>query len=261
MQRPRLLQVFAAVALTCAALAASAAEPTTTLKDSGDAAHLFGYLPKPGMDAQFDAGYRKHLEWHRTHDDPLVWYGWYVTHGPRMGMFIDGTFGAPFAAFDNRVAPSDDGKDADRTFLPYGEPTYRAVYRVRRDLSAGTPLEQWRPTKLVQVYTYEVRLGRSERFEKIVKRMRAALDTAKHKSSFTWYEGVGGTASPGYMLMVSREGWSAFDEGPGGLEGVLASVEDTTVRQQLLDGFAGTVDEVQAEIWSYRSDMSLIPSN
>ena len=258
MPRFRLFQALAALAIACAALPALAAEPS--LRDSGDAAHLFGYRPKDGMAAQFDAGYKRHLDWHRTHADPLVWYGWYVTHGPRMGMFVDGSFGAPFAAFDNRVAPAEDGKDAERSFLPYGEPTYRAVYRVRRDLSSGTPLEQWQPTRLMQVYTYKVRIGRSERFEKIVKRMRAALDTAKAKSSYTWYEGIGGTSAPGYMLLVARDGWAAFDESRGGLEGVLASVEDATVRQQLLEGYAGTVEEVQSEIWSYRSDLSLIPS-
>ena len=259
MLRIRLLQGLATLAIACATLPAPAAEPAT-LRDSGDAAQLFFYRPKDGMESQFDAGYRKHLEWHRTHDDPLVWYGWYITHGPRMGTFIDGSFGAPFAAFDQRVAPADDGKDAERTFLSYAEPTARAVYRVRRDLSTGVPLEQWAPTKLVQVYTYKVRVGRGERFEKIAKRMRATLDAAKVKSAFTWYEGVGGTASPSYMLMVSRDGWGAFDEARGGLEGVLASVDDATVRLPLLEGYAATVEEVQSEIWSYRSDLSLIPT-
>lgn len=259
MPRLRFLQAIATLAIACAALPALAADPTQSLRDTGDAAHLFAYRPKPGMESQFDAGYKRHLDWHRTHDDPLVWYGWYVTHGPRMGMFIDGTFGAPFAALDNRVAPAEDGKDADRTFLPYGDPTERTVFRVRRDLSNGTPLEQWQPTRMVQVYTYKVRIGRSERFEKIVKRMRAALDTTKPKSSFTWYEGIGGTPTPGYMLMVARDGWASFDEGRGGLEGVLAWVEDPTVRQQLLEGYAASVEDVQSEIWSYRSDLSLIP--
>jgi hypothetical protein len=77
------------------------------------------------MEDPFDAGYQKHLAWHRAHQDPLVWYGWTVTHGPRMGMFIDGTFGAPFAAFDQRVAPADDAKDAERSFLLHGQPTFR----------------------------------------------------------------------------------------------------------------------------------------
>jgi hypothetical protein len=235
-----------------------AANPTTT-RNTGDAAHLFGYTPKPGMEAQFDAGYQKHLGWHRMHGDPLVWYGWTVTHGPRMGMFIDGTFGAPFAAFDQRVAPAEDAKDSARTFLPFGEPAFRAVYRVRRDLGTGTPLEQWQPTSMVEVHVYKVRLGKSAQFEQIAKRARAVVEASAGKGAHTWYEGVGGTASPEYMLMVAREGWASFDHAPGDLEGVLASVEDATTRRELLAAYASSVDSVTSEIWRYRSELSLIP--
>jgi hypothetical protein len=228
-----------------------AAEPTTSLRNSGDAAHLFGYVPKPGMEAQFDAGYRRHLEWHRTHADPLVWYGWYVTHGPRMGTFIDGSFGAPFAAFDQRVAIADDVRDADRNVTPYADAAFRTVYRVRRDLSTATPLEEWKPTAMVQVHTYKVRLGKAKQFEQIVKRMPKL-------GAFTWYEGVGGTDSE-YVLMVARDGWANFDS-PGDLEGVLATIEDPTTRRELLSGYAAFVEDVTSEIWRYRSDLSLIPS-
>jgi hypothetical protein len=243
------------------ALPAFAQEPKST-RDSGDAAHLFGYLPKDGMRAQFDAGYRKHLEWHAAHADPLVWYGWYVTHGPRAGMFIDGSFGAPFAAFDQRVAPADDAKDAERSFLPFGQPTFRASYRVRRDLSSGTPLERWQPTQLVDVHRYRVKLGRSSHFELLAKRMRTALEASGAKDvAYTWYQGVAGTATPEYMLMVARKGWAGFENAPGDLEGVLATLDDASTRRELLMGLSASVEEVTSEVWQYRSELSLIPAN
>ena len=242
------------------ALPAIAQEPKAT-RDSGDAAHLFGYLPKEGMRAQFDAGYRKHLEWHAAHADPLVWYGWYVTHGPRAGMFIDGSFGAPFAAFDQRVAPADDAKDAERNFIAFAQPTFRAAYRVRRDLGTGTPLERWQPTQLVDVHRYRIKLGRSPHFELLVKRMRAALEASGEKDvAYTWYQGVAGTAAPEYMLMVARKGWAGFDGAPGDLEGVLATFDDATTRRELLMGLAASVEDVTSEVWQYRSDLSLIPA-
>lgn len=254
--KPAVLRLpLLALLLLCGA--APAAEPEAkSLRDSGDAAQLFGYVPKDGMRAQFDAGYRKHLGWHATNGDPLVWYGWYVTHGPRAGMFIDGSFGAPFAAFDHRVAPAEDAKDAERAFLPFAQPAFRAVYRVRRDLSTGTPLERWEPTPLVDVHHYKVKLGRSIHFEQIARRMRAALDAKG--VAYTWYEGVAGTATPEYMLMVARKGWAGFDA-PGDLEGVLGHLDDAN-RRELLLGFAASVDEVTAEVWQYRSELSLIPA-
>ncbi|HWI24804.1 MAG TPA: hypothetical protein VNS59_07760 [Lysobacter sp.] len=236
------------------------AQESKSTRDSGDAAHLFGYLPKDGMRAQFDAGYRKHLEWHAMRADPLVWYGWYVTHGPRAGMFIDGSFGAPFAAFDQRVAPADDAKDAERSFLGFAEPTFRMEYRVRRDLSTGTPLERWQPTPLVEVHRYRVKLGRSSHFELLAKRMRSTLEASGAKDvAYTWYQGVAGTGTPEYMLMVSRNGWAGFDGASGDLEGVLGTLGDATTRRELLMGVAASVDEVTSEVWQYRSDLSLVP--
>jgi hypothetical protein len=254
-QRALLLSLSIACALP------AIAQETTSTRDSGDAAHLFGYLPKEGMRAQFDAGYRKHLEWHATHADPLVWYGWYVTHGPRAGMFIDGSFGAPFTAFDQRVAPAEDAKDAERSFLGFAEPTFRATYRVRRDLSSGTPLERWQPTQLVDVHRYRVKLGRSTHFELLARRMRTVLEGSGAKDvAYTWYQGVAGTATPEYMLMVARKGWSGFDSAPGDLEGVLATLDDASTRRELLMGLAASVEEVTGEVWQYRSDLSLVPA-
>ena len=236
----------------------AAAQDAKSTRDSGDAAHLFGYTPKEGMRAQFDAGYRKHLGWHAAHADPLVWYGWYVTHGARAGMFIDGSFGAPFAAFDQRVAPADDAKDAEANVLAYGQPAFRASYRVRRDLGTGTPLEHWQPSKLVEVHHYRLKLGRAAQFEQIVKRMRVALEANKQHAACTWYQGVAGTATPEYMLMVAREGWAGFGT-PGDLESVLGTLEDATTRRELLTAYAASVDEVSSEVWQYRADLSLIP--
>lgn len=254
--RPIRSALLLPLALACASPAM--AQEAKSLRDSGDAAHLFGYVPKDGMRAQFDAGYRKHLGWHAAHGDPLVWYGWYVTHGARAGMFIDGTFGAPFAAFDHRVAIADDAKDAEANVLAYAQPTFRASYRVRRDLGNGTPLERWQPTTLVDVHHYKVKLGRSAQFEQIVRRMRAAVEAGHKDVACTWYQGVAGTATPEYMLMVARNGWSGF-ESPGDLENVLATLDDPTTRRELLMAFAASVDEVSSEVWQYRSDLSLLP--
>lgn len=255
--RTRALLAFLAIAATAPLFAAEPTTASTSLRNTGDAAHLFGYTPKPGMEAQFDAGYRKHLDWHKTHDDPLVWYGWYVTHGPRMGMFIDGSFGAPFSAFDNRVAIADDVKDADRNVTPYADAAFRSVWRVRRDLSTGTPLEEWKPSAMVQVHTYKVRLGKAKQFEQIVKRMRSVAEASGKTGAFTWYEGIGGVDNE-FILMVARDGWGAFDA-PGDLEGVLATIEDATTRRELLSGYAAFVEDVSSEVWRYRSDLSLIP--
>ena len=70
----------------------------------GDAAFLFAYTVREEQMNNFVEGYKKHLQWHMDKNDPLPWYAWFVFTGNRLGLFIDGTFGISFEAFDNRVA-------------------------------------------------------------------------------------------------------------------------------------------------------------
>ena len=246
----RSLAMFLGLLLAPAAIAASTATPTT--RDSGDAAHLFGYRAKPGMRARFDAGYRRHLEWHRAHRDPLVWYGWYVVDGPRAGMFVDGSFGAPFAAFDRRVDPAGDAADGAVNVTAYAEPAMRASYRLRRELSSGVPLERWQPPASMQVFRYRLRPGTQARFEQALAVARERLRATTGAPMYTWYEKIVGGALPEFMLMVVREDWASYDRAPGGVEALLRDSD-------ALAAYADAVEGVEAETWSYREDLSLIP--
>ncbi len=229
----------------------AAAQPAST-RDSGDAAHLFGYRAKAGMRARFDAGYRRHLQWHRAHRDPLVWYGWYVTDGPNAGMFVDGTFGAPFAAFDRRVDPQGDAADGAANVTAHADSVLRASYRLRREFSTGFPLERWRPSPSVQVFRYRLRPGTQAAFERALAAARARLRGIADAPAHTWYEKLTGGALPEFMLMVARDGWASYDRDPAGLEALLHESD-------ALDAYAASVESVEAETWTYRADLSLIP--
>jgi hypothetical protein len=245
----RSLAMFLCLLLAAPAVAADAA----STRDSGDAAHLFGYRAHPGARERFDAGYRQHLQWHRAHRDPLVWYGWYVADGPRAGMFVDGTFGAPFAAFDQRVDPKGDAADAAANVNAHAEAVLRASYRVRREFSTGLPLEQWRPSPTVQVLHYRLRPGMQLRFERALAVARERLRGVPDAQAHTWYEKLTGGPLPEFMLLVARDGWADYDaELATGLETLLHG-------SPALDDLAASVEIIEAETWTYRADLSLIP--
>lgn len=226
---------------------------------SGDAAHLFAYYPKEGMRPQFEEGYRRHLAWHRENQDPLVWCGWYVGHGERTGLFIDGSFGRPFAAFDRRVKPAADAADAARTMGPYADPAFRSTYVLRRDLSTGQPLEEQRPSASVQVLHYRLRPGTERRFERAVLAAREALSRTPDAPEHTWYELVVGGERPGYMLMVARDGWASYDRFRLRLSDLIADGREPAEAVRLLDNLSAAVESVLAETWSYREDLSYLP--
>ena len=69
------------------------------------------WKPKDGQAANFEAGYKQHLKWHRSAGDLWDWYGWLIISGPRDGQFIDATFGHAWSDLDHRVDPAGDGAD------------------------------------------------------------------------------------------------------------------------------------------------------
>jgi len=251
---PRYVFVILLFALTGICRAQPSSSPP-----AGTAAFLFTYHPRPGMQAQFDEGYRRHLRWHEEKKDPLVWYGWYVTSGERTGMFIDGSFGASFAAFDRRIEPKADAADFAQTSAPFAETALRSTYRLRPDLSTGQPLEERQPSPQVEVVHYVLRSGMERAFEEVIGKLRAALGKTRGVPVHTWYELVVGGESPGYMLMVPRQGWGDYEAAPATLGAILERAYGAEQARALRQSLAAAVDHTRSELWSYRQDLSYFP--
>ncbi|MFC3551715.1 hypothetical protein ACFOLC_11915 [Lysobacter cavernae] len=244
-----------ALAVASPSLTAQAVRSEETLIDSGDAAHLFAYTPKPGMRAQFDAGYRAHLRWHRDRQDPLPWFGWDIVDGDRAGLFVDGSFGTSFAAFEQRIDPVGDQADAARNVTAYAEPAFRASYRLRRELSTALPLEHWRPSEIVQVFHYTLRPGTQPCFEQAVRAARTVLLGEATAPAHSWYEKRDGGIAPEYMLMIAHYGQAGYDHRSRSLETLL----ERSGNAAALADLTASATTVKTETWSYRADLSLIP--
>lgn len=86
--------------------------------------------PKEG----FDAGYQRHLEWHRAHNDPWVWHGWTIITGARIGTFVDATVDRTPQEIDTAVSPAEDAADFARNVSPVGRLISSSIFRSRADL-------------------------------------------------------------------------------------------------------------------------------
>ena len=212
---------------------------TTSQSAAPAAAMLFAYRPKAGSERQFHEAYRRHLAWHQAHNDSLVWYGWEVASGPRLGLFVDGTFGLPFAAFDQRVEPAADAADFAASAGPLADATGRWSWELRPELGTGAPLESWRPSPMIEVTTWYVRPGAEARFEAVVRRARSARDNA---AVTAWYRVVNGDAVGAYVQMVFRERFADWDAAPVDLPALGDLVTGST-----------------SELWRYLPESSLIP--
>lgn len=222
--------------------------PGAVLAQQTSGGFLFSYQPHAGEVSAFEEGYRAHLAWHRANQDSLVWYGWNVLAGPRLGQFVDGAFGMRFAALDARVDPRGDAANAAETFRPHGTATARELLLLRPNLSTATPLEELAPRPFVQVVRYTADPGTVTRLERTLEAVRQA---ARPDSllPYTIYEIVAG-AEPGFLLMVWREGMGSFDR--------VGRNPERALRYRIAEWGDGPMIEVTRELWRYRPDLSYL---
>lgn len=227
----------------------------------GNAAFLFAYNPKEGQENQFNEGYKSHLEWHRRNADPFVWYGWYVLSGDRVGMFIDGTFGISYEAFDNRVAPAEDIAHFQRTTAPYADVAYRKVFKLLEDLSTGTVLENRNPAGYIDAYIFSLFPGKEPEFEEVVSRLVSKLKNEGIDQQFTFYRKLTGGNLPTYLMMVHHSGFAAFDSDQTitTLSHLTDQYIDESTAREMLDQLSQCIRNIYGETWHYRSDLSYFP--
>lgn len=249
----------------------SAQEPTT-------GGFLFSYQPRAGERPLFEAGYRRHLDWHESMRDSLSWFGWDVLVGPRPGLFVDGVFGVPFAALDARVDPAGDQADAARNVLTHADPLSREMLALRPDLSTADPLADGAPSLFVEVVRYPV----SPAGSRVMELALASLGERGRDGvllPYTVYERVAG-ASPGFVLMIWRDRLATFDEHGRNprraLRAILSDVRGVLsgARDALPGTTAGAAGErdtaasrpptslldgpVTSEVWMYRRDLTYL---
>jgi len=190
---------------------------------------------REGMSAQFEAGYRRHLEWHRSNRDPWSWYGWSVVFGERVDWFMDGTFGHSAGSLDSAVAPAADGRDADTNVASYADFMSNGIYEFLPDVSNGSPEPP--PSPLLELATYDLEPGAGPAFEQRL-RTRKGDGSESH-----WFRLVAGGSIPRYLCLRPRQN--------------LAVVASRVSLEALPPAGVAGVVRVTVEVLRFRPDLSL----
>jgi len=85
----------------------------------GPYARIAFLRPNDGATVEFEAGYVRHLAWHRSAGETWSWYGWNITFGERQRWFVYASFGHSAGALDSAVAPGDDERDNVMNVAPH----------------------------------------------------------------------------------------------------------------------------------------------
>jgi hypothetical protein len=220
-------------------LAAGGGEEAVARSGRGPYARIAVLRPHDGDTVDFEAGYIRHLDWHRQARDPWVWYGWTVWAGERQRWFVYATFGHSAASLESPVAPAEDERDNVANVTPHAQYMGNAVYEYLPGASRGTGEPP--PTARLELTTLDLAPGAEKDFEAALGAGQAALP-----GETLWYRMVAGGAVPRYVRLRPRAGLAALLEGrreqalPEGVSHLVArtTVEILNLRPTMSHGLA-----------------------
>src|SRR5690349_2519747 len=141
--------------------------------EQGPYARIAVLRPHDGQTPEFEAGYIRHLAWHRQAGDPWRWYGWSIWAGERNRWFIYATFGHSASSLDSAVAPPEDERDNVLNVAPHVEYVGNALYEYLPGLSRGTGEPQATPR--LELTTVDLVPGAAKAFEAALGAARSSL--------------------------------------------------------------------------------------
>jgi len=180
--------------------------PLFAQAERGPYARIAFLRPHDGDTVDFEAGYMRHLEWHRQAKDAWTWYGWSVWAGDRQRWFAYATFGHAAGDFDNPVPPADDERDNIANVTPHAEFTGNGLYEYLPALSRGTG--EPTPTMRLELTTVQLATGTASAFE-----AELAAEQTTLKGETLWYRMVAGGMAPRYVRLRPQSTLAAIIAG------------------------------------------------
>ena len=206
-----------------------------TEQASGPYARIAIMRALDGHTVELEAGYIRHLEWHRQVKDPFRWYSYTVwASTERQRWIIYATFGHTAASLNNPVAPADDERDNIVNVLPHAQFLGNGIYEFLPALSRGNGVPT--PTLRAEYTTVELHPGAGKAFEGAL-----AAEQSKLQGETLWFRMVAGGNTPGYVRLRPRAN--------------LAVLLDERADQALPDKANGSISKMTVETLSLRPNM------
>ena len=198
---------------------------TSAQTERGPYARIAFLRPHDGDTVDFEAGYMRHLEFHRQAKDSWSWYGWTIWAGERQRWFVYATFGHSAASLDNPVPPAEDERDNISNVTPHAEFSGNAIYEYRPAMSRGSGVPT--PAARLELTTVDLNPGAAAAFEAAVGAGQPTL-----QGETLWYRMVVGGNVPRYVRLRPRPTLSALLDGQSEQalpEGIKTLIVKTTI--------------------------------
>jgi hypothetical protein len=234
-------------------LSIAAAEP------AGTVARVFASQAKPGMNAQLEAGRKRHMEWHRKQNDTWAWLTWEVETGDRAGTYVTGTFAHQWKDFDDWEAKLGKGDTADGNLnlAPFAGPQTNGFYVSLPDVSRPRDGE---PAPMSELNHYLLNMGTEDEFLSTMKKIHEAIGKSTWNVNYAWYQLVDGGEHPAFVLAFPMKGFADMAPADPPFPAMLEKAVGRHDAAELMKSVDRCVKSVRTEIVRYRPDLSYLPT-
>ena len=202
---------------------------------AGPFARIAIMRPLDGHSVDWEAGYIRHLEWHRQAKDTFGWYSYSVwASTERQRWIIYATFGHSTDELSNPISPAEDERDNLINVLPHAQFLGNGVYEFLPALSRGNGVPT--PTLRAEYTTVELKYGTGKAFEAVL-----AAEQSRLYRETLWYRMIAGGNLPCYVRLRPRSS--------------LRSILDDLAEQALPDKVNDLVTKMTVETLNLRPNM------
>lgn len=213
----------------------------------------------PNMVEKYEAGRKKHMEWHRQAGDPWGWTVGQITSGPDSGTYIIVTGSHQWQDFDTWGAKMGDADTADANvnLVPYAgesETSYWAIMpEYSRMPAAGTE------SPMATVTFFYVKPGGADAFLAVVKSVMDATTKAGWSRPSIWYTlangGVGGT----FAVVGPRKNMADMASPSPSLTEIVEQRMGKAAADAMWKSFSDSLRYTETEMIQWRPDLSYQP--
>lgn len=215
---------------------------------------------KPGMAAKFEAGLKKHNQFHVKQGDTQAHETYAIESGEHAGSYWRVAGNRHWEDFDAEDKFADaDTADSDVNITPYIASSVPMFFEVRGEVSNPPPDDAAAPA-FWELLFFMIKPGHYEQISLAMKRVKDAAQKTNWPERWVWFVLANGGEHDQFVLALPHDNWAGFNPPekpfPKMLEEALGRAEAESVFKMFDDSVASS----RSEIVRYRPDLSYLPA-
>ena len=215
---------------------------------------------KPGMAAKFEAGLKKHNQFHAKQGDTQSHNTYVIESGEHTGHYWRTAEDRHWEDFDAEDKFADaDAADSETTFSPYIAASRPMYFEIKVDVSNPRPDSAPAPM-LWELNFLMIKPGHFNQMSLAMKRVKEAAQKVNWPEHWAWLVLVNGGEHDQFVLAIPHDSWASFNPPQKPFPMMLEEALGRADAESVYGMFDEAIASSRSEIVRFRPDLSYAPA-